>query len=111
MRQAVENLLANAIKHSPEGAPVTVVVNTEKRDDGNWVTIAVVDRGQGISPQLMPRLFTRFAPGPNSSGLGLGLYLAQSIARAHGGTLVAESEPGKGATFCLSLPLSRIGLT
>jgi two-component system, OmpR family, sensor kinase len=103
-RQALENLMSNALKHSPDGAVVRVVVAEEMRSDGPWVTIKVIDQGPGINAEMMPRLFSRFAPGPDSTGLGLGLYLAQSIARAHGGTLTAESEPGKGATFVLEVP-------
>ena len=52
----------------------------------------------------MPRLFGRFAPGPGSLGLGLGLYLASRIAAAHGGTLTADSTPGAGTRFQLTLP-------
>lgn len=104
LRQATENLMSNGLKHSPDSAPVTVTIGTENRADGEWVIIAVVDQGPGISPEVMPRLFTRFAPGPDSKGLGLGLYMAQGIARAHGGTLTAESEEGSGAKFVLALP-------
>jgi two-component system, OmpR family, sensor kinase len=109
LRQALENLMSNAVKHSPDGAVVRVVVADEERQDGAWVTIRVIDQGPGISADMMPRLFSRFAPGPNSTGLGLGLYLAQSIIRAHGGTLSAESEPGKGATFVLEVPAASDG--
>ncbi|MBF6612696.1 MAG: GAF domain-containing sensor histidine kinase [Chloroflexi bacterium] len=105
IRQALENLVTNAVRHSPEGAPVYVTVATEKREDGEWALIAVKDQGPGISPELMPKLFTRFAPGPSSAGLGLGLYLAQGIAHAHGGAVTVESPPGAGATFCLSVPM------
>ncbi|HEX8437785.1 ATP-binding protein, partial [Archangium sp.] len=56
-----------------------------------------------------PRLFERFARGPGSSGLGLGLFLARQIALAHGGTLEVHSAPGKGARFVLSVPGYRVG--
>jgi two-component system OmpR family sensor kinase len=105
VKQALENLITNALRHSPKGVPITIDVASEKRDDGEWATIAIRDEGSGISPELMPRLFTRFATGPGSTGLGLGLYLARSIAEAHGGTLTATSTPGKGTIFKLSLPL------
>jgi len=65
--------------------------------------ITVRDEGPGIAPELMPRLFERFAMGPGSEGLGL--YLARGIAEAHGGTLTVESKPGRGTAFHLSLPL------
>lgn len=110
LRQALENLLSNALKHSPKGMPVWVEIGSEKRfkADGpgeeEWAAISVHDDGPGIPAELLPRLFTRFASGPNSQGLGLGLYLARSIAEAHGGTLTVESNPGQGTTFQLCLP-------
>jgi two-component system, OmpR family, sensor kinase len=105
LRQALENLVANALKHSPDGVPVDVGVESEKRDDGEWAVVTVRDEGAGIAPDLMPRLFTRFAAGPGSTGLGLGLYLARSIAEAHGGALTVNSNPGEGTSFLLSLPV------
>ncbi|MDQ2806672.1 MAG: GAF domain-containing sensor histidine kinase [Chloroflexota bacterium] len=105
LRQALENLIGNAIKHSPQGAPVVITVTAQPRDAGLWVIITVRDQGLGISPDLLPHLFTRFAAGSGSSGLGLGLYLAHSIAVAHGGTLTVQSLPGQGAQFQLTLPL------
>lgn len=104
LRQAVENLLANAIKHSPDGVPVTLEVIEDETESGSKVVIAVRDEGPGIAPEVMPRLFERFASGPGSGGLGLGLYLARGIAEAHGGTLAVGSEPERGTTFRLSLP-------
>ena len=66
------------------------------------------DRGPGIPPDLLPRLFTRFAAGRGrEAGLGLGLYLARGIATAHGGTLAVESSPGAGARFDLALPIDQ----
>jgi two-component system OmpR family sensor kinase len=119
VRQALENLLANALKHSPNGVPVEVEVAREKREDGAWAVITVRDGGPGIPSDLRPRLFTRFASGPDSKGLGLGLYLAHNIARAHGGTLALDGATdtnasrtdspgaGPGATFKLSLPVAQ----
>ncbi|MFL5351527.1 ATP-binding protein [Archangium sp.] len=105
IRQALENLVANARKHSPAGLPITVSVNREQRQDGPWALVSVKDQGPGIAPELMPRIFERFAKGPGSKGLGLGLYLVRSIAEAHEGTLTVHSEPGKGALFVLALPI------
>ncbi len=105
LRQALSNLVANALKHSPPGVPVVVEVAQQVRQERTWTLVTVIDQGPGIPPQLLPRLFERFARGPGSSGLGLGLYLARQIATAHGGTLEVESSPGKGARFVLSLPL------
>ena len=107
VRQCLENLLANAVKHSARNAPVTVVVGKEKREDGVWARVDVIDEGPGIAPELLPRIFERFVAGPKSrqnDGLGLGLYLAKRIASAHGGDLTAESSPGKSTRFTLYLP-------
>ena len=106
LRQALENLLSNALRYSPEGMPVIVEVHTERQEESTWAAITVHDAGPGISPELLPRLFTRFASGGSNKGLGLGLYLAHGIALAHGGTLTVDSRPGKGASFRLALPLS-----
>ncbi len=105
IRQALENLLANATKHSPKLLPVHVLLRTETRDGGEWAVISVHDEGPGIPAALLPKLFTRFGSGPGSTGLGLGLYLAKSIATAHGGTLTVDTAVGKGSTFRLSLPM------
>ena len=104
IRQALENLLTNANRHSPEGAPILVAIAMEQRADGQWAVFAVSDQGPGISPDSLPRLFHRFAAGPGSSGLGLGLYPASRIAAAHGGALTVDSAPGAGTRFRLSLP-------
>ncbi|HEX8219935.1 MAG TPA: GAF domain-containing sensor histidine kinase [Chloroflexia bacterium] len=104
LKQALENLIANALRHSPRGVPVDVELAGERRDDGEWAVLTIRDEGPGIAPELMPRLFTRFASGPDSAGLGLGLYLARSIAEAHGGTLTVTSSPGQGTSFQLALP-------
>jgi signal transduction histidine kinase len=106
IRQALENLLSNALKYSPEGAPVELIVNIEQDGTGNLARLAVVDKGPGIDPQILPRLFERFMTSARSSGLGMGLYLTKKIAQAHGGTVSAESAPGKGASFSLALPLT-----
>lgn len=68
------------------------------------IVISVADRGPGINPQLLPRLFDRFARAPNSTGLGIGLFLARQIAEAHGGRLEVASSPADGTQFNLVLP-------
>jgi signal transduction histidine kinase len=110
LRQVIENLVTNAIRHSPKGAPVEIDLGSEKRDeDGGgereWAIVTITDQRPGIAPDLLPRLFTRFAPGPGSTGLGLGLFLSRSIAEAHGGTLTVHSAPGEGTSFRLALPM------
>jgi two-component system OmpR family sensor kinase len=104
--QALENLVSNAMHHTPDGTPIILGVGTERREDREWAVLSVHDEGPGIPADLLSGLFDRFSSGPQSTGLGLGLYLARSIAEAHGGTLTASSVPGKGTTFWLSLPLS-----
>jgi signal transduction histidine kinase len=104
LRQALENLVSNALKHSPAGRPVVIHVERQQRPDGSWALVEVRDQGPGIAPELIPQLFERFVKGPGSTGLGLGLYLVRRIAEAHGGTLTVHSEPGKGARFTLALP-------
>jgi two-component system, OmpR family, sensor kinase len=106
LRQVLENLLANAAAHSPDGIAVAFEVAAEQRTGEMWAVITVADQGSGIPPELLPRLFERFAKSPGSAGLGLGLHLAQQIAVAHGGTLEVTSTPGAGTTFRLSLPTS-----
>ncbi|HXM58447.1 MAG TPA: PAS domain-containing sensor histidine kinase [Candidatus Dormibacteraeota bacterium] len=101
----VTNLVHNALKYSPAGGEVRVTCTA---GDGQAV-VAVTDQGIGIAPDDIARLFTRFGRivTPETAGIGgtgLGLYLARDIARRHGGDVTAESEPGRGSTFTLSLP-------
>ncbi len=96
------NLLANAIKYG-EGKPIDVVVALK---DGVAVLV-VRDRGIGIAPQDAERIFGRFERATSATsygGLGLGLYIAQQIAAAHGGRISVESAPGQGAAFTVALP-------
>lgn len=105
LRQALENLLANAVKHSPDGKVVIVTTQLVTRADGEeWAAITVSDRGPGISADLLPRIFERYVTDANSSGLGLGLYLTRQIAEAHGGTLTVSSVLGRGTRFELTFP-------
>jgi signal transduction histidine kinase len=116
LRQCVENIVANAIQKSPPNAAVSVFVRLQKvRPDGPRVLVEVVDQGPGIPQDILPRMFDRFvtrnAQGARGGGLGLGLYLAKRIAEEHGGDLVAESPPGAGARFCLTLPIPPLSTT
>jgi signal transduction histidine kinase len=106
IRQALENVISNAVKHSPRGKAVLVDVRAEQQP-GSPECAAVVeisDQGPGISPEILPHIFERFVTHAGSSGLGLGLYLASKIVEAHGGTLAASSAPGEGARFRMTLP-------
>jgi signal transduction histidine kinase len=100
--QALSNLLSNAVKYGA-GQPIDVRLT----DSGDRVHIAVRDEGIGIAVEDRERVLGRFERAVSSShygGLGLGLYIANEIIRAHGGTIAIDSEPGRGATFTLSLP-------
>jgi two-component system OmpR family sensor kinase len=104
LRQCLENLIANAVQHSPHSAPAQVVVHTDQLNEKLWGTVEIQNEGPGIPAEFMPRIFDRYVSGPDSQGLGLGLYLAKRIAVAHGGELSVESPPGKGTRFRLHLP-------
>ncbi|WP_437929521.1 GAF domain-containing sensor histidine kinase [Sorangium sp. So ce291] len=106
LRQALENLVSNAIKHSPAGKSVLIKLSNDLRAGMEYVHIDIIDHGAGVPPELLPRIFDRFVSGGSASGMGLGLYLASRIAAAHGGSLTVNSPPGNGATFRLTLPVS-----
>jgi signal transduction histidine kinase len=109
LRQCLENVLANAIQKSPATGAINIFVRREERADRTrCAVVEVIDEGPGIPPEQLPYLFERFRSGRGGEGgLGLGLYIAKRIAAIHGGDLVAESRPGKGARFTLTLPLER----
>lgn len=101
VRQILTNLVGNAVKFSPPGSPIDVLV----RPGGGGASIAVRDRGPGIPSQRLNELFKKFSRlGVKGTGTGLGLYLSRGIARAHGGDLTVESVEGGGSTFTLTLP-------
>jgi two-component system, OmpR family, sensor kinase len=105
IRQCVDNLVANAVRHSPAGGAVEITLSNETRNDGTWARVEIVDQGAGIPPELLPRIFERFVRGPGKSGgLGLGLHLAKQIALLHGGELTVSTRAGQGARFILTLP-------
>lgn len=105
IRQCIENLLANAIKHSPRHGKVRVVLSQKEEETRSCAVVEVIDEGLGVPEHLLSTLFERYAKGARSVGLGLGLYLAKRIAVLHGGELSVESKAGTGARFVLSLPL------
>lgn len=107
LRQVIENLLANAVKHTPKRTPVLVHVSSEQHDDGPWVQLSVQNQGPAIPTDLLAHLFQPFVAGSISQGLGLGLYLARSIAQAHQGHLTVASEGTSGTQFTLSLPMDQ----
>ena len=105
VRQALENLVANAVKYTPTGKPVEIRIASEARDGREWAVLEVLDAGPGIAPAVASTLFDKFASTPDSKGLGLGLHLAHGIARVHGGELSAHARPSGGTRFRFTLPL------
>ena len=103
--QVVTNLLSNAIKFTPEGGEIRLSVG--RRDER--LLIKVSDTGMGIPREALPRIFERFyrvhRPGKEIKGTGLGLAIVSKIVAAHGGRIDVESEPNKGTTFTVSLPI------
>jgi signal transduction histidine kinase len=102
LRQIVANLLDNAIKYSPHGRPVELRAWAEN----GHVTVSVRDHGPGVPLEHRRLIFEKFgrAGGGNKPGTGLGLFIARSIAEAHGGSVAVESAEGGGARFLLKLP-------
>ncbi|MET0133084.1 MAG: ATP-binding protein, partial [Kibdelosporangium sp.] len=105
LRQAVGNLVANALRHTPAGGSVTI----SGRVEGEWAVIDVADTGAGISAEDLPKVFDRFwraekSRNRRSGGSGLGLAIVRQLVQAHGGTVTATSTLGRGSTFTLRLP-------
>jgi signal transduction histidine kinase len=110
LEQALQNLVANAIRHTPDGG--TVRVEAAPADAG--IRLTVEDSGPGIDPEHLPYVFDRFykadasrAGTPHSAGSGLGLSIVQAIVTRHGGTATASNVPQGGARFEIILPRSR----
>jgi signal transduction histidine kinase len=107
LRQVITNLIDNAIKYSPAGDEVRVTAAPEN----GTIRITVVDHGPGIPQDQQRLIFEKFGraevPGGSKPGTGLGLFIARSIAEAHGGTVDVRSRPREGATFVLTLPVTR----
>lgn len=106
--RAVINLLANAVRYSPDSGKVQVAV--EAVDEGNWA-ISVADRGPGIPLEAQPHLFERFyrvdhGRSRDLGGTGLGLAIVQETARSHGGHAEVQSAPGQGSRFRIVLSRS-----
>ena len=106
LRQLVVILVDNALRYTPEGGRVTV---DARRVDGSAV-VAVSDTGIGIDPDALEHVFERFYRADEArtrafGGSGLGLSIAEQLVTGHGGRIAAESTPGRGSTFTVSLPL------
>jgi signal transduction histidine kinase len=102
LNQVISNLISNAIKFTKEGS---IIVNAKKEEKENKVIVSVKDSGIGIQPEVLPRLFQKFAT-KSYQGTGLGLYISKSIVEAHGGKMWAENNTdGKGAVFYFTMPM------
>jgi signal transduction histidine kinase len=103
LTQVISNILSNAVKFTKKG---TVSITIKKENDK--AIVGIQDTGLGIDPEIMSRLFSKFATKSDTGGTGLGLFISKSIIEAHGGTISAgNNEDGKrGATFTFTLPLS-----
>ncbi|GEL94106.1 sensor histidine kinase [Cellulomonas composti] len=109
LAQAVDNLVSNAVKFTPHGGSVRVVVGPDRRADEGAVRISVVDTGIGIPPDELDRLATRFFRATTATrraipGIGLGLSIAKAVVDAHGGELQITSTVGEGTAFTIALP-------
>ena len=110
LTQVIDNLIGNAIQHTPHGSPVTVAVTVS----AGHAELTVADHGPGMTAEQASRVFERFyrtdgARTRARGGAGLGLAIASSLAAAHGGEITVETAPGEGAAFCLRLPLEGPG--
>jgi len=103
IREVLTNLVANAFRYTPPGGRITMT--GAALADGRGLRLMVSDTGSGIDPALLPHVFDRFAKARESRGSGLGLAIARDLVTAHGGSIEARSEPGRGATFEVRLPI------
>jgi signal transduction histidine kinase len=106
--QVLRNLLTNAAKYSPPGTPITLRASCQ----GDRVHIEVIDRGDGIHPEDLSRIFEKFGRGRDqvgrrSPGIGVGLYLSRRIIEAHGSELTVDSTLGVGSVFAFALEVVR----
>jgi signal transduction histidine kinase len=104
--QAIENLISNAMKYSPEHREITVAVDRER----GYGVVRVSDRGIGVPPRLQTKIFRKFYriqtdAGSGPQGTGLGLAIVDHVMRGHAGFVRVDSEPGRGSTFTLHFPL------
>jgi signal transduction histidine kinase len=108
MERVISNLLNNAIKFTVNGE-ITISTTTQIKHNNNGsggeiINISIKDSGTGLSPEILPKLFSKFVS-TDSGGTGLGLFVSKNIVEAHGGKIEAQNNPdGKGATFSFTIP-------
>jgi two-component system OmpR family sensor kinase len=108
LRQAIANLVSNALRHTPDGTPITVAVRVVG-DDG---VLEVRDHGAGLDAEAVQHAFDRFWQADHArvgDGAGLGLAIVAGIAREHRGRATAANVEGGGAAFTLTIPMQRVG--
>ena len=101
-REVVSNLVMNALRYAPRGSAVTVTASPRGSAE---VEVTVDDRGPGVPPDVLPRMFQRFVRSDDSGGSGLGLAIARELVEAHGGTIDAAPLEGGGTRVRFVLPL------
>ncbi|RAN78136.1 two-component sensor histidine kinase [Bacillus sp. SRB_336] len=109
LRQVVANLMGNALRYTPAGSPVEIMVGTRQSDGRKTSVIKIRDHGPGVSAEEAPRIFERFyradsSRDRNTGGSGLGLAIVAAIVASHHGTVRVEQTPGGGATMAIELP-------
>lgn len=109
LRQVVANLMGNALRYTPEGSPIEIMVGTRTEGPAAYSVIKIRDHGPGISDEEAPRVFERFyradsSRDRNTGGSGLGLAIVSAIVASHEGTVRLEQTPGGGATMTIELP-------
>ncbi len=98
------NLLRNAFEAMEDSKTRNVVVRARMVGRGEWAEVSVNDTGPGLSPDVAEKLFQPFVT-TKDSGMGVGLSICRTIVESHGGRMWAQSEPGKGASFRLTVPV------
>ena len=112
LEQALQNLVANAVRHTPDGGKLTLAAEIVEAENGFAAVFRVKDTGPGIPPEHLPHIFERFykadaaRTASSMSGSGLGLSIVQAIVARHGGTVTAANAPEGGAVFEIRIPRS-----
>ena len=105
VRQVLSNLIANALRYTARDGMIQIRYKITPSQTERIAELTVEDNGVGIAPDVLPNIFNRFYKSRDSSGTGLGLPIARHLVEAHGGTIIAESRPGRGTTIHIKLPV------